>query len=305
MAFGAPRHRGRQVDGAGGSNPWLSRRVLAYAHQGGAREAPASTLAAIERALRSGAHGIELDVHASADGVLVACHDATLEATTNGRGAIAAHSFEELARLDNAYNFVPGLGARPGLAEDAYPLRHRAPAERTLGVARIDEVLASFPEAFFNLDIKQTAPAVRPYEAALARLLARCGRAERVIVASFHGAALEAFAREAPGVALAAPPGAVRAFKAAVEAGRSPAPAVARYAALQVPTRFAGVEVVDGAFVEAAHRCGVAVHVWTVDDEAEMRRLVGLGVDGIMSDVPSRLVAVLGELGVAWRAPRR
>src|SRR5271170_5274630 len=117
-------------------NPWLDRRVLAYAHQGGAREAPSSTLYAIETALSAGADAIELDVHASADGVLVVCHDPTLDRTSNGSGRIADHSWAELERLDNAYWFVPGEDAVGGHPDGDYPLRGRAPCDRRLGVAR-------------------------------------------------------------------------------------------------------------------------------------------------------------------------
>src|SRR5271166_2267317 len=109
-------------------NPWLHRRVISYAHQGGACEAPSSTLAAIGKAVDLGATAIELDVHASSDGHLVVCHDPTLERTTNGSGAIADHLLAELQQLDNAYWFVPGADAQPGRDEAAYPLRGLAPA---------------------------------------------------------------------------------------------------------------------------------------------------------------------------------
>ena len=279
-------------------NPWLERRVLAYAHQGGAREQPSSTLHAIRCALAAGATGIELDVHATADGELVVCHDATVDRTTNGTGAIALLTLEELRRLDNAYWFVPGADARHDLAPSDYPLRGRAPEDPDFRVPTLREVLELCPGVVLNLDLKQTAPAAEPYERLLAALLAEHGRHDDVIVASFFDEATERFARFAPDVPTSAGMHATAAFWRAVHGGE-PVPRP-RAVAFQVPERFGEVVVVDEAFVEAAHAAGVAVHVWTVDDEAAMRRMVGLGVDGIMTDVPSTLSRVLGELGVLW-----
>ncbi len=283
--------------------PWLERRVVNYAHQAGAKEAPSSTLYAIERALAAGATGIELDVHPSADGVLVVCHDPTLDRTTDGTGRIAERRASELRSLDNAYYFVPGEDAVAGHAPDAYPLRGRAPADRRFGVAELAEVLASFPGVVLNLDIKQRPPSVAAYEPELAALLRAHRRSgDDVIVASFHDAATAAFGACAPEIATSPGMGETTAFVQAVLAGAPVDPRLARHAALQVPARFAGVEVVTERLVEVAHGLGVAVHVWTVDDEQEMARLVALGVDGIITNLPSRLAALLERLGVAWGA---
>src|SRR5436305_4189313 len=92
-------------------NAWLERRVLDYAHQGGALEAPSSTLVAFRRAVEVGADALEMDVHATADGELVVCHDATVDATTDGTGAIAAMTLAEVRNLDNGYRFTPDGGS--------------------------------------------------------------------------------------------------------------------------------------------------------------------------------------------------
>src|SRR5579872_468204 len=122
-------------------NPWLDRRVLGYAHQGGAREGPSSTLWAMERAVAAGADALELDVHATADGQLVVCHDATVDRTTDGTGAIAALTLAELADLDNAYWWVPGEVVAPGRPDIDYVYRGRAMFETSLRVATLREVL--------------------------------------------------------------------------------------------------------------------------------------------------------------------
>ena len=274
--------------------------MIAYAHQGGAWEGPSSTLYAIAHALEVGATAIELDVHATRDGQLVVCHDATVDRTTNGQGEIANLTLEEVRRLDNAYWWAPGADVTPGLGEAGYPYRGLAPEDRRFGIATLEEVLETFPGVVLNLDIKQTAPTVEPYEGRLAELLRRYGRTDDLIVASFLDAATEAFSALAPDVPTSAGTLAVAEFYRAVRAGEEPAPM--SHVALQVPTTFGDLTVVDEAFVAAAHAAGLAVHVWTIEEEAEMARLVDLGVDGIITDRPSALVPVLDERNCRWQA---
>jgi glycerophosphoryl diester phosphodiesterase len=120
------------------SAPWLARRVIAYAHQGGSYEGPSSTLTAIERALRNGASAVELDVHATKDRHIVVCHDNTVDATTNGRGEIANLTLAEVRELDNAYWFIPGATVTPGRSDDEYRDRGKAPEDRDYGVATLE-----------------------------------------------------------------------------------------------------------------------------------------------------------------------
>ena len=279
-------------------NPWPERRVLNYAHQGGAREAPSSTLLALRQALGAGADALELDVHATVEGELVVCHDATVERTTDGAGTIASMTLAQLQALDNAYWWVPGEVAVADRPDGEYVHRGKAPADRSLGIATLREVLEAFPGVFLNLDIKQTAPAVPPYEAALAGLLRDYGRRDDVIVASFNDGATEAFSAVAPEIATSAGTLATAEFLRAVHSGAEP-PAM-RHAALQVPVAFQTLTIVDERFVDAAHRHGLAVHVWTIDEPDTMAQLVDLGVDGIMTDRPSVLEGVLQGRGVAW-----
>jgi glycerophosphoryl diester phosphodiesterase len=280
---------------------WLQRRVIAYAHQGGAWEAPSSTCFAIRRALELGATGIELDVHATVDRHLVVCHDATVDRTTDSSGWIADKTLAELRQLDSSYWFVPGADVTPDLPAGAYPYRGRAPDDRDFGIATLAEAIAvidEFPGVVVNLDIKRTAPDVEPYEELLADELRLLGRTQDVIVASFNDLASDAFRRFAPEIATSAGTIATADFWRAAHAGEDP-PATP-YVALQVPTSHSGLEVADEVLVKAAHACGIAVHVWTVNDESEMARLVDLGVDGIISDLPTQLAGLLAEKGVNW-----
>jgi glycerophosphoryl diester phosphodiesterase len=284
------------------SNPWLDRRVLHYAHQGGAREAPSSTLFALRQAVAAGADALELDVHATADRHLVVCHDATVDRTTNGTGAIASLPLPQVKALDNAYWWVPGEVVAPGRPDAEYVYRGRAPGDPSLGVATLRQVLDEFPGVILNLDIKQTAPDVAPYEDLLAGLLREYGRVDDVIVASFHDSAVAAFAALAPEIPTAYAAGATAEFVRAARSGQQP-PEPAR-AALQVPRQFLGMTIVDRSLVDAAHRHGVAVHVWTIDDSHDMDELLDLGVDGIMTDRPTVLAAVLSKRGAGWSGRR-
>jgi glycerophosphoryl diester phosphodiesterase len=283
-------------------NPWLERRVIAYAHQGGAKEGPSSTLYAMRRALEHGATGIELDVHATSDGELVVCHDPTVDRTTNATGEIAERTSEQIAHLDNAYWFCQGEGAVKERPPQDYVLRGRAPEDRDLCVPTLSEVLEALPGVLLNLDIKRSAPEVTPYEEALAAVLRDHGRETDVVVASFSDRAVGEFAKYAPHIAIAAGTDATTEFYRRLHAGEPPQEDLERYVALQVPARFGPLVVVDESFVEAAHSSGLAVHVWTIDDPGEIEHLVSLGVDGIISDRPSVLAGVLGRLGSNWKA---
>lgn len=283
---------------AASASVWRDRRVIAYAHQGGAWEGPSSTLHAIAAALGTGASGIELDVHATRDGQLVVCHDDSVDRTSAATGPIASFTYEELTGLDNAYWWAPGADVTPGLDDGAYPFRGRAPDDHRFGIALLDEVLTEFPGVVLNLDIKQTAPVVAPYEAALADLLRTHDCVDRVIVASFLDTATDNFSAYAPEFATSAGTLATAEFYRAVQAGEQPAPM--RHVALQVPVTFGDITLVDAGFVEVAHDQGLAVHVWTIEEESEMEALCGLGVDGIITDRPTALAGVLGRLGCAW-----
>lgn len=280
------------------TNPWLERRILNWAHQGGAKEAPSSTLFAMRQAVAAGADALELDVHMTADGVLVVCHDATVDRTTDRSGTIASLTYDELRTLDNAYWWVPGSVVDHEAADDAYPFRGEAAGDPDFRIATLAEVLEAFPETFLNFDIKQTAPEVPSYEEPLAAALRGHDRVGDCIVASFNDVATDRFRAIAPEIHTSLGTNATAAFYQAVRRGEKP-PATP-HVALQVPRTFGAVVVVDERFVGAAHEAGLAVHVWTIDDEDEMAGLADVGVDGIMTDRPRALETVLQDRGVAY-----
>lgn len=286
----------------------MQRRVFAWAHQGGAREAPSNTVHAMERALAAGAHGLEVDVHRTADGHLVLAHDERLERTTDGSGRIADHTLAALERLDAAFWWVPGKVDDHHAPPDAYPLRGRAPDDASLRIPTLAAVLDRFD---VPLTIEVKAPdAVAPL---VGLLRARRRPPGDLVVTSFREGVVRRLRHLAPELPLA--PGRVWSVLFLARVRLRVPPRRSPYAVVQAPHRYAvasgllgarswagrlvprrlqTVTVVDRRFVQAAHRAGMAVHVWTIDEEDEMRELIAMGVDGIMTDRPSVLAGVLG-----------
>jgi glycerophosphoryl diester phosphodiesterase len=237
---------------------------LAFAHRGGAAEAPENSWAAFERAISLGYRYLETDVRTTVDGVLVALHDPTLDRVADRPGALAKMTWAEVQKAK--------------LADGRE-------------TPRLEELLSAWPEARWNIDVKTT-QAVAPVVDALKRT----GAVDRVLVAAFGGQR-SAQVRSALGPTLAtgAGRGTVAALLAAKFGLKVPlrSPAVAA----QVPLQRRGVPIVDAAFLRVCHQAGIAVHVWTIDDPEVMERLLDLGVDGIMTDRPSTLKQVFEKRG--------
>jgi glycerophosphoryl diester phosphodiesterase len=294
------------------TNPWPERRVLNIAHQGGEIEAPSNTLFAFKTALEKGADVLELDVHATSDRELVVIHDATVDRTTDGSGRIDQMTLEEVKALDAAHWFVPDCGTCHDEPDDAYAYRGFATGARPIPaelssfepndftIPTLREVLETFPKELINIEIKSTAPETTPYERELADLLAEFGRTTDTIVVSFLDHAVEAFKIFAPDVSTATGTGETGAFWATTQGPLPGAPSV-RHHALQVPIEFNGITVVTPEFIVDAHNSGYAVHVWTINDADTMRWLIACGVDGIMTDRPTLLEEILGEMGVKYK----
>ena len=278
-------------------NPWLERRVIAFAHQGGSFEGPSSTLFAIEHALAVGATAIELDVHATLDRHVVVSHDHTVDRTTNHHGDIAHLRYGDVAAMDNAFWWIEGETATSGREAGEYLLRGRRASDRRFAVSTLEEVATAFPGVLLNLDIKRTEPDIEPYEQLLYDQLRYLEITDSVIVASFHDEAIQRFRAIAPEVATSAATQETAAF---YFSHLDEHPVIPPVCAFQVPATFGDVDVVTESFVEAAHRGGVAVHVWTINDVDEMSRLLDLGVDGLVSDRPTPLATLLAERDCTW-----
>ena len=225
---------------------------LAFAHRGGAAAGDENTAEAFGRAVALGYRYVETDVHATADGVAVVFHDADLRRVTGTAGTVAGMRWADLAAVR-----VGGTGAVP----------------------RLDDVLAAWPDIRFNIDVKADGAAAPAVD-----VLRRAGAAHRVLLASFSDARLATLRRLA-GPRFATSLGQRGAARLKLASwSRLPVRFPASVVAAQVPVAAGPVTVVDRRFVAYAHRIGLQVHVWTIDDPSTMHRLLDLGVDGIMTD---------------------
>ena len=238
---------------------------IPFAHRGGAADGLENTVAQFRRAVATGYRYIETDVHATADGRLVAFHDATLDRVTDGAGRIADLPWREVRQARVA-------GSEP--------------------VPLFDELLETFPAVRWNVDVKAE-PALRP----LLELLERTGAWDRVCVGSFSEARVVRAQRLA-GPRLATSYGTRGVLNLRLRSWGLPVAVRRSAVAAQVPESQSGIPVVDRAFVRTAHARGLQVHVWTINEPDRMHRLLDLGVDGIMTDHIDTLREVLVDRGV-------
>lgn len=247
---------------------------LAFAHRGGAADGDENTVAAFERCVKLGYRYIETDVRTTSDGIAVVFHDGDLRRLAGLETQIGQLTWSDLSSI------------RVG-GEQAVP--------------RLDDVLAAWPDLRFNIDAKEG-----PVLAPLAETIRRTGTIDRVLVAAFNDRRLRWIRRElGPRLATSLGPAEVLRLRLASVPGlvarRGLLGLTPGVPAVQVPVRFGVVRVVDGAFVRYAHRLGVQVHVWVVDEPDEIVRLLDLDVDGIMTDRIEVLRDVLRTRGL-WPA---
>lgn len=250
---------------------FLDQPPLAFAHRGGAADGDENTAEAFGRAVAAGYTYVETDVHATRDGVPVVLHDETLDRVTGTHAAVGDLTYQDLSGV-----LVAGASAIP----------------------RLDEVLDAWPDIKFNIDIKSDAAAEPTVEA-----VKRAGAQDRVLLASFSDPRLRRVRALTEGeVATSLSQREATRLWLAARIGRRlvfPPSAVA----VQVPVKHGRLRVVDRRFVNHAHRLGLQVHVWTIDDPTEMTGLLDLGVDGIMTDRIDLLREVFIHRGL-WRGSR-
>lgn len=267
-----PFFSGRARPGA----PYLSGAPLLIAHRGGAALAPENTLPAFRQAVAWwGADILEIDVRPTADGEVVVLHDARVDRTTDGAGPVAALTLDQIGELDGGYRFTLDGGR-------SHPYRGTG-----VGIPTLRAVLEAFPGQRVNVEIKDSRAAARACEvvaelAAEGRVLLAAGRlASRRAAGAWRGAT-SASGEELRRFYLLHRTHLARRYRPRVDA-------------LQLPHRYHGREIPTPRFVRDAHALNLAVHVWTVDRMADMRRLLENGVDGIVTDRPDRLARVLHE----------
>ncbi len=257
-------------------NPWLSRRVIGFAHQGGADEGPANTIQAMTRAMANGIHALEFDVHLTSDDRVVLHHEAVV-VTDRGMLEIANATLAELR----------------GVRAD---------------FATMDEVLEAFPAVPLTVEVK-----ARNAAEWAVRMLVNEKRERAVVLTSFSAVTVRTVTRASGGKPVDTAPAwpTILLYWLLSRVGVSVAVGRA-HVALQVPLRLDGVAVVkhvplvrklrlcDRRFVRAAHNRGLAVHVWTLNEQRDMEQALEAEADGIMTDRPSQLMPVLHARGVSW-----
>jgi glycerophosphoryl diester phosphodiesterase len=253
--------------------PWL------VAHRGGSLLAPENTLAAFDGAVALGADAIETDARLTRDGVVVAFHDEDTARLLGAGGTIEERSLAEVQLLDAGANFAPG-GASP-------PYRGRG-----LTVPTLEEAFRRYPDMRFNVDAKAEDPALAR---ALVEVVVKAGAEDRVCLGSFSDAQAERLGALLPRCARFLPQQAAACHVMAARTGGSAAACPGGYDLADLPHRLGEMLVVDAAVVAHFHGLGIPVHVWTVDEEEEMRELLALGVDGIVTDRPDVLRRVMGR----------
>jgi len=257
-------------------NLFLSDWFLNIAHRGGKRVAPEETIPAYQDAVAVGVDVLEMDLHATSDGVIVLMHDSDVERTTDGEGAIKEMTFAELRELDAGYDFTTDGG-------ETYPYRGQG-----VVVPSLEEVLDAYGDLYFIMELKQASPSIVD---AVLELLERKGVTERVILASATDGTIEEVREKKPEVFTSLALGEMITLITMEPEDLENYSPPARF--LHPPS-----ESVEPEFMELARRFDFKVHAWTVNDRETMERLINLGVEGIMTDDPAGLEEVIDDLGL-------
>ena len=242
------------------------------AHRGSCVLWPENTIAAFQGAFEAGCQYMETDLHVTADNVIVTFHDDRLERVTNGKGLINEWKWEDLKQLDAAYNFKP---------EEGFPLRGKG-----VSIPSLEDVMKTFPDVYFNLDLKQ-----KGIEKTVAEFIDRHHYHDRVLIAGMSGKRTRKCHKR-----LKRPAATSAGFLEALFFwlfSRFKLVFPLKVDALQVPPEKGILTVVDKKFVDTAHKAGIQVHAWIINEPEEMRRLLDLGVDGIVTDRIDSLNRVL------------
>jgi glycerophosphoryl diester phosphodiesterase len=255
-------------------------RPLVMAHRGGGGLWPENTLYAFERAAEIGADVIETEIQSTADDNLVFIHDETIDRTTNATGPVNSFTLRELKKFDAGYHWTADGGR-------TFPFRGKG-----ITVPTLEEVFTALPTTRINIDLKQISP---PLASKLCGLLHSFDRVEKVMVASFGTKALRDFRQVCYRVATSASQREVTLFflMNLIFLGAAYGPPCH---ALQIPEYSSGMHVLTKRFLRTAHSHNLKVHVWTVNEVEDMKRLLNLGVDGIITDYPDRLISVLTDM---------
>lgn len=258
-------------------SPWV------IAHQGGDGLRPGNTLASFQHAADLGVDVLEMDIHSTQDGVLVTIHDDTIDRTTDGSGLVQSFTFDELQQFDAGYHW-------PTLAEES-DREDRPFRGEGITIPSLESVFQAFPEARMVIEIKQQEPSItRPF----CDLIDQYNMNEQVLVASFHRETITEFREVCPDIPTSGVEHEIRNFFVlnllrVSNVYQSPTDA------FQVPEEFGPLRVITPRFVRNAQHHNIDVHVWTINSEERMRRMLDAGVDGIITDYPDLLMDMMED----------
>lgn len=265
--------------------PFVRGQVDVIAHQGGNLEWPDATFLAYEEANRRGVDVLEMDVHLSKDGHLMVMHDERVDRTTNGSGAIRELTLPELEALDAAYWW--SYHANDDVAKLHVPADMEFPYRGMgLKIPTLREMFERYPNHRFVIELKDNTADLR---AALLDLIGEYDRWDRTLIASFYKETLQAVRKEAPNAQTYGAEDEIRLFYILHLAH------LERFYpydidAFAIPMTSGGFDLTTPRFIQAARNHGLLLHYWTINDDADMQKLLDLGVDGIMTDRPKRLI---------------
>lgn len=250
------------------------------AHQGGNGLRPGNTIVAFNKAMELGVDVLEMDVHASVDGQLVLIHDTTVERTTNGSGDVSSLTLVELKALDAAYHW-------PFNRSDSRPFRNSG-----VQIPLLSEVLQSFPDKRYVIEIKQFQPSIVQE---LCNMLTQFQVLDRTMVASTDGDTIRNFRQRCPRVATSSYSNEIAWFLAFHHTGL-----LAMYQAVsnafQVPTHFGSYQLIDKSFVDGARSAGLHIEAWTINDVKTMQVMLDAGVSGVITDYPDKLLELMEKI---------
>lgn len=254
---------------------FAGKRPRVIGHRGSCGTCPENTILSFQQAVADGADILEMDIHLSRDGEIIVIHDPTVDRTTDGTGAVADRTFAELRELDAGYCFTPDKGK-------TFPFRGQG-----INIPTLVEVLEAFPTIPLNIEVKVDNNVLVDKFLDLIRHYNRL-KDVMVVAAAYHQPLADRLRALEPRLVTSHSRWEVIKFLVCT---RLHAPELFTPAsrALQVPLRTRWVEVVTPNFVRYAHQRGMEVHVWTINEEAQMKRLLAMGVDALFSDFPGRL----------------
>ncbi|MBN2040831.1 MAG: glycerophosphodiester phosphodiesterase [Spirochaetes bacterium] len=254
--------------------------IAVFAHRGASGDYPENTMPAFRKAAEMNVDYIETDIHFTKDNKFVVIHDDTIDRITEGSGYVSDYTLEDLKKFDAAYNFTVDEG-------HSFPFRGRE-----IKLLSLEEMLQSFPQQKFNIDLKDRNVNQVKY---FTGILNRCRAFDRVIVASGYYSNLRAVRKLCPGISTSFSVKEILILLILHFSGFLFLKTNFKGNAVQVPERWKIFRIVTPKFIERLHKKNLKIHVWTVNDKDDIRRLIDLKVDGIMSDNPALLMEVLGK----------